>query len=182
MKVALSCPTLCDPRDCSPTSVHGISQARILKWVAIPFSRGSSQPRSLTEVSCIAGRFFTTRTTWGAHLVPQSGIKPTSPAVEAWILHPWAARKVPLSSSYKDPGHCAEDPSRGCPSPPPQVSHLLPAAVPVCFGDESGPPLALWPLSACLASSPSAHTWCPCCIAGQGCHNLCAFADSVPSA
>ena len=139
------------------------------------------EPMSLMSPA-LAGQFFTTRTTWGAHLVPQSGIKPTSPAVEAWILHPWAARKVPLSSSYKDPGHCAEDPSRGCPSPPPQVSHLLPAAVPVCFGDESGPPLALWPLSACLASSPSAHTWCPCCIAGQGCHNLCAFADSVPSA
>ena len=54
---------LCDPRDCSPPSVHGISQARILKWVAIPFSRGSSQPRNLTGVSCIAARFFTT---WAA--------------------------------------------------------------------------------------------------------------------
>ena len=45
--VAQSCPTLCDPRDCSPpgSSVHGILQARILEWVAIPFSRGPSQPR-----------------------------------------------------------------------------------------------------------------------------------------
>ena len=44
---AQSCPTLWDPMDCSllGSSVHGISQARILKWVAIPFSRGSSQPR-----------------------------------------------------------------------------------------------------------------------------------------
>ena len=42
--VAKSCPTLCDPTDCSPpgSSVHGISQARILKWVAVSFSRGSS--------------------------------------------------------------------------------------------------------------------------------------------
>ena len=41
--VAQSCPTLCDPMDCSPPgSVHGILQARILEWVAIPFSRGSS--------------------------------------------------------------------------------------------------------------------------------------------
>ena len=42
--VAQSCPTLCDPMDCSPSvsSVHGILQARILEWVAIPFSRGSS--------------------------------------------------------------------------------------------------------------------------------------------
>ena len=41
------------------SSVHGIFQERILKWVAIPFSRGSSQPRDWTWVSCIAGRFFT---------------------------------------------------------------------------------------------------------------------------
>ena len=57
--VAQSCPILCDPMDCSPPdfSVHGILQARILEWVAIPFSRGSSQPRDRTRVSCIAGRF-----------------------------------------------------------------------------------------------------------------------------
>ena len=55
------CPTLCDPMDCRPpgSSVHGILQARILEWVAIPFSRGSSQPRDGTWVSSIAGRFFT---------------------------------------------------------------------------------------------------------------------------
>ena len=54
-------PTLCDPVDCSPpgSSVCGILQARILEWVAIPFSKGSSQPRVGTHVSCIAGRFFT---------------------------------------------------------------------------------------------------------------------------
>ena len=50
------CPTLCDPMDCSlPGSfVHGILQARILEWIAIPFSRGSSQPRDQTLVSGIA--------------------------------------------------------------------------------------------------------------------------------
>ena len=54
-------PPLCDPMDCSPpgSSVRGISQARILEWGAIPFSRGSSQPRDQIQVSCIAGRFFT---------------------------------------------------------------------------------------------------------------------------
>ena len=59
-EVAQSCPTLCDPMDCSPpgSSVHGILQARILEWVAISFSRGSSQPRDWTRVSCIAGRHF----------------------------------------------------------------------------------------------------------------------------
>ena len=53
-------PTLCDPRDSSPpvSSIHGILQARILKWVAIPFSRVCSWPRDETWVSCIAGRFF----------------------------------------------------------------------------------------------------------------------------
>ena len=59
--VAQSCLTLCDPMDCGPpgSSVHGILQARILGWVAISFSRGSSQFRHQTGVSCIAGRFFT---------------------------------------------------------------------------------------------------------------------------
>ena len=51
----------CDPVDCSPPgpSFHGSLQARILKWVAISFSRESSRPRNQTQVSCIAGRFFT---------------------------------------------------------------------------------------------------------------------------
>ena len=55
-KVAESCPTLCAPMD---YTVHGILQARILKSVAFPFFRGSSQPRDQTQVSCIAGEFFT---------------------------------------------------------------------------------------------------------------------------
>ena len=63
--VSQSCLILCDPMDCSlsGSSVHGIFQARILQWVAISSSRGSSQPRDGTRISCfscIAGRFFTT--------------------------------------------------------------------------------------------------------------------------
>ena len=56
-----SCPTLCNPTDGGPPglSVPGILQARILEWVAIPFSRRSSRPRDQTQVSCIAGRLFT---------------------------------------------------------------------------------------------------------------------------
>ena len=52
---------ICDPMDCnlSGSSVHGILQARILEWVAVPFSRGSSQPRDWTQFSHITGRFFT---------------------------------------------------------------------------------------------------------------------------
>ena len=58
--VAQSCLTLCDPLDCRPpgSSVYGILLARLLEWVAIPFSRGSSQPGDRTWVSCIAGRFL----------------------------------------------------------------------------------------------------------------------------
>ena len=56
VKVAQSCPTLCDPMD---HTVNEILQARILEWIAFPFSRGSSQPRDRTQVSHIAGRFFT---------------------------------------------------------------------------------------------------------------------------
>ena len=55
MKVAQSCPTLCDPMD---YSIHGILQAKRLEWVAFPFSRGSSQPRDQTQVSHIAGGFL----------------------------------------------------------------------------------------------------------------------------
>ena len=59
--VAQSCWTLCDPVDCSlpGSSIHGTFQARVLEWGAISFSRGSSQPRDRTRVSCPAGRFFT---------------------------------------------------------------------------------------------------------------------------
>ena len=60
-EVAQSCLTLCNPMDYSlpGSSVHGIFQARVLEWVAIAFSRGSSQPRDRTWVSRIVGRCFT---------------------------------------------------------------------------------------------------------------------------
>ena len=56
VKVTQLCPTLCNLMD---YMVHGILQARILAWVAFPFSRGSPQPRDQTQISCIAGGFFT---------------------------------------------------------------------------------------------------------------------------
>ena len=67
--VIQSCPTLGSPMDCSPpgSSVHRILQARILEWVAIPFSRGSSRPRNWIGVSCIAGRYFTVWATRNHH-------------------------------------------------------------------------------------------------------------------
>ena len=68
--VTQPCPTLWDPMDCSLPGpfVHGIFQARILEWVGIPFSRGSSQPRDWAWVSCIAGRFVTVWATREAHV------------------------------------------------------------------------------------------------------------------
>ena len=67
VSVAQSCLTLWDPMDCnSPgSSVHGISQARILEWIAIAFSRGSSCPRDWILISLIMGRVFTF---WAANI------------------------------------------------------------------------------------------------------------------
>ena len=65
VKVTQSCPTLCNPTDCT---VHGILQARILEWVAYSFSRGSFRPRNWTGVSCIA--FFTS---WAIREVQRGG-------------------------------------------------------------------------------------------------------------
>ena len=83
-----SCPTLCDRMDCSlpHSSVHGIFQARVLEWVAISFSRGSSRPRDQTQDSHIVGRHFTI----------------------------WATREVSQGSRiWEAPGKEAQDSSRG---------------------------------------------------------------------
>ena len=73
----LGCIQLCNPMDCSlpGSSVHGILQARILEWVVISFSRGSSQGRDWTRVSWIAGRFFTVWATREAQTSPNSRLK-----------------------------------------------------------------------------------------------------------
>ena len=80
--------------DCSlpSSSVHGILQARILKWVPIPFSRGSSQPRDQTQIYYIADRLFTVRATreaqeyWRGLLFPSPGHLP-DPGIELGSLH-----------------------------------------------------------------------------------------------
>ena len=67
------CLTLCDPMDCHPPGpVHRILQARILEWVVIPFSGGSSRPRDGTRGSCIVGRFFTI---WATRAAPENHLK-----------------------------------------------------------------------------------------------------------
>ena len=73
MKVLVTqpCLTLCNSIDCSPLgpSVHGNLHTRILEWVAIPFSRGSSQPRNQTQVSCNPGGFLTVWATKEAPII-----------------------------------------------------------------------------------------------------------------
>ena len=75
--VAQSCPTLCDPMDCSlpGSSVQGISQANILEWVTISFSRGSSGPRDRTQVSCMGRQILYHWATWEVHLFPLHSYK-----------------------------------------------------------------------------------------------------------
>ena len=92
VKVTQSCPTLHDPKD---YAIHGILQARIPEWVPFPFDRGSFQPRNQTQVSCIAGGFFTSWATREAQEYcsgypisspadcPDPGIEPGSPALQA---------------------------------------------------------------------------------------------------
>ena len=68
LKVTQPYLTLCNPED---YTVHGILQTRILKWVTLPFSRGSSQPRNQIRISCIAGRCFTSWATMGPQILKQ---------------------------------------------------------------------------------------------------------------
>ena len=92
MLVTQLCLTLCDPMDCSPpgSSVHGILLARILEWVAIPCSRGSSPPRNGTWVSCIAGRRFTVWDTrealYSSYTQIQSYVPALSQLTWAWLI------------------------------------------------------------------------------------------------
>ena len=85
------------PLDCSPpdSSVHGILQARIQEWVAIPFSRGSSLPRDQTQVSCITGRFFTIWATREAHK-------------ESWAPKNWCFETMMLEKTLESPLDCKE--------------------------------------------------------------------------
>ena len=86
--VTQSCLTLCDPMDCSPpgSSVRGILQAGILEWVAIPFSRGSSQPNRSNTSLLHFGQILHHLSHQGSPLVPQVGIKPLCPVFQGRFL------------------------------------------------------------------------------------------------
>ena len=104
------CSTLCDPMDCSPpgSSVHGILQARILEWVAMPSSRGSSRPRDRTCISCgscTAGGFFTAEPMgkpWCTYLHVANLCEPVKLLSRVWLFAiPWTvAYQAPPSMEF----------------------------------------------------------------------------------
>ena len=99
--VTKSCPTLCDPMDCSPpgSSVCGISQARMLEWAAISFFRGSSWPRDWTHISCIGRRILYRWATRDALGERRSEVKSLR---RVWLfVTPWTvAHQAPLSVGF----------------------------------------------------------------------------------
>ena len=107
VKVAQSCPALCDAMD---YTVHGILKARILEWVAFPFSRGSSQPRDRTQVSCIAGRFFPAepqgkpKNTRVGSLSLLQGIFPTQESNQSLLHCRWILYQLSHQGSPESPG------------------------------------------------------------------------------
>ena len=108
----------CDAMDCSPpaSSVHGILQAWILEWVAMPSSRGSSQPRDRTWDCCFAGRFFTVShqgnlfetkhllLVWRMDILKEVDICWTCPVcsekAEQWCSSDWTPSVVPSGPPY----------------------------------------------------------------------------------
>ena len=98
MFIAQSCLTLCYPVDCSlpGSSIHGILQARILEWVAIPLSRGSFWLGDWTSVSCIAGRFFTI---WATREAQEDEL---AALARKWTQASWAAGE---NSTAEPPMH-----------------------------------------------------------------------------
>ena len=113
-EVAQSCPTLCYPMDCSlpGSSVHGIFQARVLEWVAIAFSRGSSSPRDWTRVSGIVGRRFTIWATrdWANSTVSKANVisssqslVPLEPAVSISKESRWIPQFKQKEQTYLSP-------------------------------------------------------------------------------
>ena len=108
-----SCPSLCDTTDCSlpNSSIHGIFQARILEWIASPFSRRSSWSRDRTQVSCTAHRFFTI---WATRKI-SARVKVKSLSRVHLFATPWTvAYQTPPSMGFSRQEYWS-----GVPLPPP---------------------------------------------------------------
>ena len=111
-EVAQLCPTLCDPMDCSlpGSSVHRIFQARVLEWVAISFSRGSSQPRDQSRVSCITDKTLYRLSHQGSRSVMSDSAIPwtvayqASPSMEFSRQGFWSGLPFPSPGDLPDPG------------------------------------------------------------------------------
>ena len=129
MRVQLlrSCPLLCDPMDCSPpgSSVHGIFQTRILEWVAISFSRQSSQPRDQTHISsltspALAGFFITQFSQFSSSVVSDSFATPRTVARQASLSmgfsrqEYWSGLPFPSPGNPPDSGIGSNPHFRGC--------------------------------------------------------------------
>ena len=127
VKVTQSCPTFCDPMD---YTVHGTFQVRILELIATPFSRGSSQPKDRTQVSCNAGRFFTIWATRDLSSVQFSSVQSLSrvrlhdpmnhsmPSLPVQHQHPeFTQTHVHQVSDAIQPSHPLSSPSPPAPNP-----------------------------------------------------------------
>ena len=110
VKVAQSCLTLCDPMD---YTVHGILQARILEWVAFPFSRGTFQPRDQTQVSCIAGGCI-------LYQLSHQGI----PRILDWVVYPFFSRSSRPGNRTGSPALQADSLPTELPGKPMSLSKL----------------------------------------------------------
>ena len=153
--VTQSCPSLGDPMGCSlsGSSVRGVSQTKILEWAAIPFSRRSSWPRDRTQVSWIAGKFFTIwATIQNASILlmsPSLFLEEVSKKFFCYILGPWGAA----------PGTVSHVPFRGCSSTAPLVHSGYLITSPdslICLSWS-------WPcLNSLSLSSSSVHFAIPC--------------------
>ena len=104
-----SCVTLCDPMDCSPpgSSLHGNLQERILEWVAMPLSRGSSRPRDWTQVSCGSLSSLFSVNYFSTFWLPSQWSHPSlSITINSWLLEldfknptHWLSPPIPLAVS-----------------------------------------------------------------------------------
>ena len=95
--VAQSCLTLWDPMDCSlsGSSIHGILQAKILEWVAIPFSKGSYQPRDFTQSPALQADSLLSESPGKSHVYPWSEVKWVS---SVWFFAtPWTIQSMEFS-------------------------------------------------------------------------------------
>ena len=134
-EVTQSCPTLCHPVDCRPpgSSVHGISQARVLEWAAISFSRGSSQPRDRTQVSFIPGRCFNPEPPgkphmpWGNLLIIKKKWSILKPALEYCCI-----AKSSISCEMRTFGLAWTKFSKGMELVPDPHNHLKVASTALC--------------------------------------------------